>query len=292
MQTRCIDFSKYSSLRIGAPVEVHLIRSSKDAQECVARGFSLIGKAQNLLISPYAKNLAMLDKEIFSQIIIESQSTTNGVQDDKKHTQSSQNSTQKECVLVGAALSSSKIFSFFKTQDLGGVEFLQGLPGSLGGIIKMNAGLKSSSGQNYEICEMLDSINIDGEWIDAEKIPFSYRSSGINGVILQARLKKIQGFNDALSKDFLTIRAKHPKMPSCGSCFKNPKGDFAGRLLESVGLKGFSIGGVAFSPQHANFLVNLGGGSFEDAFALIELAKKRVFEAFNIMLECEVQIIS
>ncbi|MGI0405706.1 UDP-N-acetylmuramate dehydrogenase [Helicobacter himalayensis] len=278
MQTRCIDFSKYSSLRIGAPIEVHLIRSSKDAQECVARGFSLVGKAQNLLISPYAKNLAMLDKEIFSQIITESQSATN--------------STQKECVLVGAALSSSKIFSFFKAQNLGGVEFLQGLPGSLGGIIKMNAGLKSSSGQNYEICEMLDSININGEWIDAEKIPFSYRSSGISGVILQARLKKIQGFNDALSKDFLTIRAKHPKMPSCGSCFKNPKGDFAGRLLESVGLKGFSIGGVALSAQHANFLVNLGGGSFEDAFALIELAKKRVFEAFNIMLECEVQIIS
>ncbi|MGI0440250.1 UDP-N-acetylmuramate dehydrogenase [Helicobacter himalayensis] len=278
MQTRCIDFSKYSSLRIGAPIEVHLIRSSKDAQECVARGFSLVGKAQNLLISPYAKNLAMLDKEIFSQIITESQSATN--------------SAQKECVLVGAALSSSKIFSFFKAQNLGGVEFLQGLPGSLGGIIKMNAGLKSSSGQNYEICEMLDSININGEWIDAEKIPFSYRSSGISGVILQARLKKIQGFNDALSKDFLTIRAKHPKMPSCGSCFKNPKGDFAGRLLESVGLKGFSIGGVALSAQHANFLVNLGGGSFEDAFALIELAKKRVFEAFNIMLECEVQIIS
>lgn len=279
MQTRCIDFSKYSSLRIGAPIEVHLIRSSKDAQECIARGFSLIGKAQNLLISPHAKNLAMLDKEIFSQISIESrENTTNGVQENS--------------VLVGAALSSSKIFSFFKAQNLGGVEFLQGLPGSLGGIIKMNAGLKSSSGQNYEICEMLDSININGEWIDAKKIPFSYRSSGISGVILQARLKKIQGFDDALSKDFLTIRAKHPKMPSCGSCFKNPKGDFAGRLLESVGLKGFSIGGVGFSAQHANFLVNLGGGSFEDALALIELAKKRVFEAFGIMLECEVQIIS
>ncbi|GAB0173137.1 hypothetical protein [Helicobacter trogontum] len=62
----------------------------------------------------------------------------------------------------------------------------------------MNAELKSSSGQNYEICEMLDSINIDGVWMDAEKIPFSYRSSGISGVILQARLKKIQGFDDTL----------------------------------------------------------------------------------------------
>ena len=279
MQTRCIDFSKYSSLRIGAPTEVHLIRSSKDAQECVVRGFSLVGKAQNLLISPHAKNLAMLDKEIFSQISIENRENITS-------------DTQKECVLVGAALSSSKIFSFFKAQNLGGVEFLQGLPGSLGGIIKMNAGLKSGSGQNYEICEMLDSININGEWIDAKNFSFDYRSSGISGVILQARLKKIQGFNDALSKDFLTIRAKHPKMPSCGSCFKNPKGDFAGRLLESVGLRGFSIGGVGFSAQHANFLVNLGGGTFEDALALLELAKKRVFEAFGVMLECEVQIIS
>jgi len=87
------------------------------------------------------------------------------------------------------------------------------------------------------------------------------------------------------------MRDNQPHMPSAGSCFKNPQGQSAGFLIESVGLKGYKIGNMSFSEQHANFLVNLGNGTFEDAMALINLAKKRVKEKFNISLELEIEVI-
>ena len=89
------------------------------------------------------------------------------------------------------------------------------------------------------------------------------------------------------------MRKTHPKYPSCGSCFKNPKGDFAGRMLEAVGLKGYSFHGVGFSEAHANFLVNYDRSlaSFETAMEVIGLGEKRVYEEFGVKLEKEVIII-
>ena len=247
-------------------------------QDLVALGFidnsnqtkapNLIGKANNLLISPNASNLVMLSKEFSSITMCE------------------------HYLEIGAFTSSSKIYSFCKRHNLGGLEFLCGLPGSLGGIIKMNAGLKGTDGEMYEIANVLESVNINGEWVDSKSIVFGYRYSEIYGCIIGGRVKIREGFNQALVSGFESIRAKHPKKPSCGSCFKNPQGDFAGRLLDSVGLKGFCIGGVGFSENHANFLVNLGGGTFSEALELITLAKNRVFKEHNIALECEVQIIT
>ena len=241
MHTRVIDFARYSSLRVGTPLEVQIIESTHECQTLPPNAH-IIGKANNLLISPNASHLYMLDKS-------------------KKH-------------------------------DLGGVEFLQGLPGSLGGIIKMNAGLKDKRGGIHEIGERLLEVNINGVWVRSENLGFGYRTSAIDGVICGAKIHRIEGFRHELTQDFLSLRAHHPKAPSCGSCFKNPPGEYAGRLLESVGLKGFRIGGMGFAQEHANFLINLGGGTFTEAMELIELAKKRVFESSGIMLECEVQIIT
>ena len=88
------------------------------------------------------------------------------------------------------------------------------------------------------------------------------------------------------------MRRSHPKLPSCGSCFKNPKGDYAGRLLDLAGLKGFMRNGIGFSDQHANFLVHSGGASFEDALWVIKYAQQQVQKRFGILLEQEVQIIA
>lgn len=266
MHTRTIDFAKYSSLRVGAPCVVQVIQSPHECQ-ALPPDAHIIGKANNLLVSPNATNLYMLDKS-FATIALESNHIT-----------------------IGAAMSSGQICSFFKKHNLGGMEFLQGLPGSLGGIIKMNAGLKDRHGGMHEIGDRLLEVNINGVWVDSRELGFGYRTSDISGVICGARVRKIEGFRHELTQDFLSLRAHHPKKPSCGSCFKNPKGDYAGRLLESVGLRGFRIGGMGFAQEHANFLVNLGGGRFEEAIALIELAKKRVFESSGIALECEVQIL-
>ena len=91
---------------------------------------------------------------------------------------------------------------------------------------------------------------------------------------------------------FKEMRSNQPSTPSAGSCFKNPQGDYAGRLIEAVGLKGVLRGNMCFSEVHANFLVNNGDGKFEDAMWLIEEAQKRVKLKFDISLECEIVILN
>jgi UDP-N-acetylmuramate dehydrogenase len=91
---------------------------------------------------------------------------------------------------------------------------------------------------------------------------------------------------------FKKMRDNQPLDPSAGSCFVNPEGDAAGRLIQEAGLKGYRIGDMAFSEKHANFLVNLGKGSFDDALKLIRLAQQKVAEQFDIELEPEILIIN
>jgi UDP-N-acetylmuramate dehydrogenase len=99
------------------------------------------------------------------------------------------------------------------------------------------------------------------------------------------------GFDKTKVEMFKKMRSNQPSTPSAGSCFKNPKGDYAGRLIEEVGLKGKRVGDMEFSTQHANFLVNHGKGNFDDAIFLIQEAQKRVYEKFAIWLECEIVIL-
>ncbi|WP_305862722.1 UDP-N-acetylmuramate dehydrogenase [Helicobacter cholecystus] len=259
MLKKSIDFCKYTSLKIGGILEVEFLnepRALNDREK-------ILGAGNNILVSPDASDLYILGKE-FDYIL-----------------------DLGELIEIGGAVSSGRIYSYFKKNNLFGLEFLRGLPGSLGGLIKMNAGMK-----NYEIKQILQSVCIDGEWVESKKLNFAYRHSGIDGVIYGARFFKIEGFRSELISVFEMMRNSHPHLPSCGSCFKNPNGDFAGRLLESVGMKGFRVGGVGLSEKHANFLVNLGGGRFEEALGVIFEAKRRVREERGIELECEVKIIT
>lgn len=255
---KSIDFSKYTSLKVGGVIEVEVL----DEMRALKEGERIIGAGNNLLISPNAKGICILDKK-FDYIL-----------------------DLGELVEIGGVVSSGRIYSYFKKHNLYGLEFLRGLPGSLGGLVKMNAGMKS-----YEIKESLHSVCIDGEWVESANLNLSYRNSGIDGIIYKARFYKKEGFRSELVGVFEEMRSSHPHLPSCGSCFKNPQGDFAGRLLESVGMRGFRVGGMGLSEKHANFLVNFGGGKFDEALEVIAEAKKRVKEECAISLECEVKIL-
>ncbi|CCF81673.1 UDP-N-acetylenolpyruvoylglucosamine reductase [Helicobacter bizzozeronii CCUG 35545] len=151
----------------------------------------------------------------------------------------------------------------------------------------MNAGMKA-----YQISDVVLQANINGAWLDLKALGLAYRSSTFEGVVFGVRLQKKEGFKENILQECKRMRTYHPKKPSFGSCFKNPPGDFAGRLLEAVGMKGFNLGRVGFSSVHANFLVNLGGAHFEEALELITLAKERVFNAFGIILQEEVCILN
>ena len=255
---KTIDFSKYSSIKVGQETKVLMLEKG----DPIPKDRYLIGGANNLLVSQNPPPLMMLSKDFAS---IE----------------------EKDNMLtIGAAMPTGRIVSYAKKQDISGFEFCSKLPGTLGGMLAMNAGVKS-----YEIFNILHSVEINGKWVGKEDIEHGYRFAKLGGIATAAKFKIIKGFDQKLLHELLTLRSNQPHDPSAGSAFKNPEGDYAGRLIEAVGLKGVRKGDMAWSEVHSNFLVNLGSGTFEDAKYLIDLAKQKVLEAFDIALKEEIKIL-
>jgi UDP-N-acetylmuramate dehydrogenase len=257
MNTKTIDFSKFSSIRIGPVVEVALIEN-----DVVPEGHLIVGAANNVLISPTPPPLMTLSKE-YDFIRLEH---------DGLH--------------VGAATPGGRVVSFCKKNDIAHFEYLSKLPGTLGGMLKMNAGLKE-----YEIFNHLIALRTISGWKQKSEIEYGYRKTSLNEVVFEAVFEAQKGYSPERYEMFNQMRSNQPNDPSAGSCFKNPLNDYAGRLIEAVGLKGVRQGAMAFSEVHANFLVNTGGGTYEDALMLIREAQIRVQREFNIELQCEVVII-
>ncbi len=255
---KAIDFSKYSSIKVGQPTQVLMIEEG----DVMPNDRYLIGGANNLLVSPTPPPLMMLSKD-FATI------------------------TQEENMLtIGAAMPTGRIVSYAKKNNIAGFEFCSKLPGTLGGMLAMNAGVKE-----YEIFNILHSIKINGEWVLAEDIEHGYRFAKLHGIATHAKFEIHHGFNQILLDELLNLRSNQPHQPSAGSAFKNPEGDYAGRLIEAVGLKGKRKGQMQWSTIHANFLVNLGGGTYEEAKSLIDLAKNEVVNQFDITLIEEIKIL-
>jgi UDP-N-acetylmuramate dehydrogenase len=258
MYTKTINFATYSSIRIGQPEKVLMI----EAGDTIPTDRYLIGGANNLLLSPEPPPLMMLSKD-FATI--------------------RQHDDQLE---IGAAMPSGRIVSYARKHNIGGFEFCAKLPGMLGGMLAMNAGVKE-----HEIFNALESVEIKGRWIPKNKIPHRYRYADLGGTATAARFRIRQGFDEDLLQALTNLRANQPKEPSAGSTFKNPSGDAAGRLIEAVGLRGYRHGDMAWSKVHANFLVNHGSGTYDEAIYLVTLAKKRVLEQFGVLLEEEIKIL-
>ncbi len=254
---KLLDLSTFTSIRIGPSLHVEVIKEPLHVESF------LLGGGNNLLVSPNPPDMAMLGK-VFSFLHIK---------DDLLH--------------IGGATPSGKILSFAKKHNIKNFELMQKLPGTLGGMIKMNAGLKK-----WEIFNHLVALKTEYGWIKKESIEFGYRSTNIKGTIYEASFEIQHGFDNALLEMFKTLRDNQPNLPSAGSCFKNPPNNYAGKLLDEAGLKGYRIGDMAFCETHANFLVNLESGTFEDALMLIKLAKQKVFEKSGIKLELEIKIVS
>ena len=264
--TRLVDFSKFTSVRIGCVHEIFEVDNLEDLSSPHFLGSVMIGGGNNLLISPNPPKMAMLGKS-FDYINLEI-------------------CDEKICLEIGAATKSAKIYNFCKQNNIAGLEFLKNIPGTLGGLIKMNAGLLK-----FSISDNLTHVRLARGWVSKEEISFSYRHSGIDEAILGAKFELQSGFDAGISEVISAKRANQPKGASFGSCFVNPDGHFAGALIEAVGLKGYVIGGAKFSEEHANFLINFNHASFEDATNLINLAKARVLEKFGVELKTEVCIL-
>jgi len=257
MSDKIIDFKKYTSINIGGKYKVKVINKIANYKE-----YTIIGRGNNLLISKNPPPLAILGEE-FNYI-----------------------SQKNNKLIVGAATSSGKLLTYCKKNNIANFELLAKLPGNMGGLVKMNAGLKQ-----WEIFNHLVSIKTgDGDFIK-ENISYAYRDTKIEGIIYEITFSIEKGFDQEQQNMFVSMRDNQPNEPSAGSCFKNPNKYSAGYMIEQVGLKGHIIGGMAFSSMHANFLVNTGDGTFEEAIKLINLAKKKVKEKFDVDLEEEIIIV-
>ncbi len=184
-----------------------------------------------------------------------------------------------------------ELLLYCKKNCLGGLEYLAGIPATVGGAAYMNAGASGKS-----ISDNIDNVVIyDGlvRKLSNKHCNFGYRHStmrDINAIILYVVLQTYTSTYEKVEENIRYNRQKRARLPkgkSCGCVFKNPNGYSAGYLIDACGLKGFKLGCAQVSPLHANFIINYGNKA-EDVKNLIDLVKLRVFESFGIMLSEEV----
>ena len=163
--------------------------------------------------------------------------------------------------------------------------WMAGIPGTIGGWVKMNAGAFGHS-----ISEVIESVKVDGKWIPKDACGFGYRTSAIDGEIQDVRWLDCR-CNEGDAASFLARRKRFPAGTK-GSVFKNPEGDFAGRLLEACGAKGMRVGGARVWEGHANVIVCGPDAQAGDFLALARLMRNRVLFRFGVRLEPEVRGLS
>ena len=201
-------------------------------------------------------------------------------------------------VEAGAGAAVWELLRFCKEEGLAGVEFLAGIPGTVGGVIAMNAGAFG-----HEISGLLRWIEImapDGRLkkMHREELSFSYRNmdSDPGSIITNACFLMEPGEPSQISETITQYLVKRKKSqpleyPSAGSVFKNPPGLYAGGLIEECGLKGTKVGDAMVSMLHANFIVNTGSAKATDIIRLIHLVREKVKEKHGIDLELELTIV-
>lgn len=201
-------------------------------------------------------------------------------------------------IRVGAGVRTVKVSSFAAKKALTGLEFLHGIPGSVGGAVFMNAGA-------YDGC--MEQVVLRTRYLDEfgnlcvlekDAHDFGYRSSFFmchpEYLIVETELQLQQGNIDEILSmiDDLQQRRKDKQpleYPSAGSTFKRPEGYFAGKLIQDAGLRGYSVGGAQVSEKHCGFVINKGNASGSDVRRLIDDVKDRVIKQFGVELECEVR---
>jgi UDP-N-acetylmuramate dehydrogenase len=203
-----------------------------------------------------------------------------------------------ERLFAGAGLPLSELLNYCRRQGLGGLEFLAGIPGTVGGAVAMNAGAWGK--ETAEAVREVQMIAPSGEVItrSPSELCFSYRRLLLpqGTVIVKAsfccNLESGAVVAERLRHYMELRKAKQPlEHPSAGSVFKNPPKDSAGRLIEWVGLKGCRVGGAMISPKHANFIVNTGGARARDVLALMEMARRKVKAETGVDLEPEMRVV-
>jgi UDP-N-acetylmuramate dehydrogenase len=200
-----------------------------------------------------------------------------------------------ERVYVEVGVPCAHVARFCSDLGLTGAEFLAGIPGTMGGALKMNAG--AFGGETWQIVDQLEMLNQQGQVINRNKHEFEVAYRSVKGIddewFLAAELKLTKGDSQVSQLQIKALLEKRntsqpTNKPTCGSVFKNPVGDHAARLIEACGLKGYRIGGAIVSEKHANFIENQGNATAVDIETLIQHIQTQVQQQFGISLQTEV----
>lgn len=287
--------SKYTAARIGGPAEVFLeVNSSEELAQAACllweagETFTLIGGGSNLLVSDSGLSGIVLLNRARAQ---EGGSGSRGVRFEEMDT--------GPTVWAEAGVNFGLLARLAAARGFLGLEWAGGIPGTLGGAVFGNAGAHGVDMASSLL--MAEILHRDGrELWPVERLRYEYRSSYLKRnpephVVLGALLRLERsdpGVVQGKMAELVAFRRRtQPPGASMGSMFKNPQGDYAGRLIEAAGLKGASQGQAQISPLHANFFINHGGATAQDVLALIRRARETVAEKFGLELELEVQLV-
>lgn len=202
---------------------------------------------------------------------------------------------------VGAGYPLVKLSNDAMRNSLVGLEFASGIPGTVGGAVFMNAGAYGE--EMSMIVESVRVLNSNCEIVELSKdeMQFSYRTSMLQDhldyICISAKLKLDYGIREEIEKIILERRMKRRETqpltyPSAGSVFRNPEGMYAGRLIENMGLKGYTVGRAMVSDKHANFIVNMGNAKASDIKKIIDIIKAKALTKYNIKLRVEQRLIN
>lgn len=277
--------AKYTSWRIGGAAKYFVEPESIDQLNELARylksskeAFAFLGNGSNLLIPD----------EGFDGWIIRTHKLAGEIE-----------FLSDNCVKAPAGYLNSKVVRACANNSLGGLGFLAGVPGTIGGAVIMNAGIGSACVD--DVIESVESFDFQSGLKKYERtdLKFSYRQQHFlepTELVVSATFK-LQEVPSAELKKEIAESAKYRKeaqpidKPSCGSVFRNPDSAPAWKLIDAAGLKGKSIGGAAISEKHANWIINLGNAKMTDVLNLIELMKERVKATSGVELEEEVKVL-
>ncbi len=271
--------AKYSSFRTGGKAANIIFPESTEEFVTALRenpGAAVLGNLSNTLV---------LDGGIDGTVIITTK--LNSV------------SVNGNTVTAAAGASLTSVAVAARDASLAGCEFLYGIPGTVGGGVFMNAG--AYGGEIADIIENAVVFTPDGKvtTLSKDDLDLGYRTSKLQStryILLSAAFSLQSGNKEIISSamdDLMNRRMTTQPLdkPSCGSTFKRPAGNFAGKLISDCGLKGMSVGGAQVSEKHAGFIVNSGGATSRDILDLVQLVKKTVFEKTGVLLEEEIRII-
>lgn len=284
--------ARYTSARVGGPADILLQVDSTDELASAAAHlwaweipFFVLGGGSNLLIS---------DRGVRGVVLL---NRARQVQFNER--------VDPPSVWAESGAGLGLVARQAALRGLGGLEWAAAIPGTIGGAVVGNAGAHGGDmAGNLQLAEILHLSESQAEperqqW-PLEKLEYVYRSSSLKrnpgkSVVLSALLhlehSTPESVQARLDQFAVHRRRTQPPGASMGSMFKNPPGDYAGRLIEAAGLKGTQIGGAQISTRHANFFINLGDATAADVYALIQQARQKVAERFGVQLELEIELL-